>query len=162
MVPIRHVNRRSFLSQVVGGVFAGGGLLALVSGEAGAQPRRQRMTVDADPTDPARTGISDSDSGGNADPPEDGRGGPEARRRGVADTDSGANADPARRGRGPPHTRPPPARGSDSDPSDLPGWGRSARTLPPPPGPPPLGGVRGPASPGRFVICPGHRRCPRS
>ena len=101
-------DRRSFLARVAGGAIGGSALL-VIGNQAAAEPPAEgrRMAIDRDPSDPAResppepptpaTGVSDSDSGANADPAGRGR----ARRRSsITDSDAGANADAAGRGRG--------------------------------------------------------------
>jgi hypothetical protein len=63
-------------------------------------------TSDSDPNDPAGqgrrapTGVTDSDTGPNADPARGGRGGG-SQSCGPTDSDTGANGDPACQGRGP-------------------------------------------------------------
>lgn len=120
------LNRRSFLTKVMGVAILGGGATAAVAGAAHrAPPGSGNMIVDADPSDPARppsanstrSGCSDSDSGSSADPPGAGRrcG---SRNSGISDSDSGPNADPPNMGRGTAQAR------------------------------------------SRFIICPGHPRCP--
>ena len=95
MKPTRKISRRSFLTRVAGGAIAGGAALTILgeSAEAG-------QVSDRDPSDPAgrgRTGITDNDSGNNADRAGHGRGG---RRSGITDNDRGRSADPAGNGRG--------------------------------------------------------------
>lgn len=157
-------SRRSFLAQAIGGSFAGAAALVLGPSAARAQPATRRLAVDADPNDPAHSGLNDRDSGSHTDPAGNGRGGPEARRRGVSDADQGGGADPARRGRGPAHrsagTR---FRGGAVD-TDRRARADAAGTGGPPSPPPPIARpapVAGPAPRERFVICPGNRRCPR-
>jgi len=155
-------SRRSFLAQAVGASIAGAAALVLGAPALAAQERRgeRRLRVDADPNDPAHTGLTDTDAGGHADPAGNGRGGSEARRRGISDADEGSGADPERRGRGPVH-RGAAARGGfragsvdrDSGPSaDATGRGGGSRP-----------GVAAPVArpTERFVVCPGNRRCPR-
>ncbi|MCB1388935.1 MAG: hypothetical protein KDK12_07315, partial [Rhodobacteraceae bacterium] len=48
----------------------------------------------------AQSGITDSDTGGSADPAGNGRGSGGGSRSGLTDSDSGASADPAGNGRG--------------------------------------------------------------
>ena len=153
MRPVRPINRRSFLARVVGGAIVGGPGLALLGTRAAAQ--EARMVVDTDPSDPARLPLTDRDEGATADPASFGRGGAEQRRAGVTDADIGHAKDPPQLGRGPmpprrtPDRRPsvaPSRPMSDSDPSDVAGYGRRS-------------GGGGPTS--RFVSCPGHPRCPR-
>ena len=155
-------SRRSFLAQAIGGGLAGAAALVLGPPSLGAQDRagQRRLPVDADPGDPAHSGLTDSDSAANADPAGNGRGGAEARRPGISDADQGSGADPARRGRGPVH-RGANARarfrgGSvDTDSgatADVAGRGGSPRPARP---------AARPAPRERFVVCPGNRRCPR-
>lgn len=155
-------SRRSFLAQAIGGSAAGAAALVLGAPSLAAQdrPGQRRLPVDADPNDPAHSGLSDRDSGSHADPAGNGRGGPEARRRGVSDADQGSGADPVRRGRGPAHRSAgarPRFRGGSAD-TDSGATADATGT----------GGAPSPAPPSvqsapreRFVVCPGNRRCPR-
>lgn len=106
MVPMRKLNRRSFLARVAGGVLAGGGALAVI-----APSHAQTGITDRDPSDRVGygrgggTGITDADSGPGADPAGRGRGASGPPRgvgeyTGVTDADTGAGADPPQRGRG--------------------------------------------------------------
>jgi hypothetical protein len=95
MKPTRKISRRSFLTRVAGGAIAGGAALTILgeSAEAG-------QVSDRDPTDAAGrgyTGVTDNDSGSNADRAGHGRG---RRRTGITDNDRGAGADAAGYGRG--------------------------------------------------------------
>ena len=101
----RPLDRRSFLTQVMGVAALGGCATARVPARAPAA--QSRMVVDADPSDPARplpeparpSSCSDSDAGPAADPANAGRrcG---SRATGISDSDSGSNADPPQVGRG--------------------------------------------------------------
>ena len=75
-----HRNRRSFLTRAIGVSAAGAAALVLGAPSEGAQGAR-RLRVDADPNDPAHSGLTDSDRGAHSDPPGNGRGGRSARRR---------------------------------------------------------------------------------
>lgn len=159
-------SRRSFLAQAVGGSLAGAAALVLGGPDLAAQdrPGQRRLPVDADPGDPAHSGLSDSDSGSQADPAGNGRGGPEARRRGVSDADRGSAADPARRGRGPAHRSAgarPPFRGGSVDTDSGASADATGRGGSPSPGRTAARPAPRPAPRERFVICPGNRRCPR-
>lgn len=108
MNPTRKLNRRSFLFTVAGGAITAGGALGIVSDEA-----RALQVTDCDPSDPA------------------GRGSGRTPRTGVTDSDSGGNADRGGCGRG---TRPPTGSAqpgstgiTDSDPTDRAGYGRGSR-----------------------------------
>lgn len=81
MEPTRRPSRRSFLSQVLGGV-VGVGALAMVAGRAGAQ---------------AYSGVTDSDTGNVRDRPGYGVG----TRNRYTDQDTGPNRDAQFHGRGP-------------------------------------------------------------
>ena len=117
----RKVNRRSFVTSVLGGVVIGGGATALVTGQAGAQHTRYSGVTDSDVGEHAdrpgygvgtRNNYTDQDRGPNADAQFHGRG-PNGRAegsasgngrydepvRGCSDTDGGPGADPAGRGR---------------------------------------------------------------
>ncbi len=83
MEPSRKPSRRSFLNQVLGGA-AAGGALALFAGRAKAQNTRY-------------SGVTDTDTGPNADRPGYGVG----TRNNYTDQDTGPNADPQFHGRGP-------------------------------------------------------------
>ena len=114
----RRLNRRSFFGQVAGGA-AAIGALSLIGGEARAGQ-----------TGPY-TGVTDSDSGSNADNAGHGRGPggnasglpaqPQTGQTGYSDSDSGAGADPSGGGR---RGRPTQTGITDSDPSDPYGQGR--------------------------------------
>ena len=80
----RRVTRRSFLSSVTAGIIAGGSAITLVAGSARAQGRTY-------------TGVTDADTGSNADSPGYGRG----NRNVYTDQDTGPNADAQFHGRGP-------------------------------------------------------------
>lgn len=80
----RKLNRRSFFGTVLGGAMAGGGATMLVTGRAQAQNTRY-------------SGVTDSDTGGNADRPGYGVG----TRNRYTDQDTGPNADRQFEGRGP-------------------------------------------------------------
>ena len=74
MRPRRKLSRRSFMGRIVGGTVATGALALVGGGQARAQ------VTDQDPNDPAGQGrgsggVTDSDSGSNADPAGRGRGG---------------------------------------------------------------------------------------
>jgi len=163
---IGHRNRRSFLTRAIGVSVGGAAALVLGAPSHGAQGER-RLRVDADPNDPAHSGLTDADRGAHSDAPGNGRGGRSARRRGVEDADAGASADPARRGRGPARGEPRRRTGmTDSDPTDPVAQGRARRRSSAGPtdtdsGPnaDAIGSGRGPQE--RFINCPGHRRCPR-
>lgn len=154
-------SRRSFLAQAIGGSVAGAAALVLGVPSVGAQDRagQRQLRVDADPSDPAHTGLSDSDGGAHSDPAGNGRGGPSARRRGVTDADQGGNADPARLGRGPVRSgsgrdrrssgRTDTDSGASADATGRGGSPNPGRT------------AARPAPRERFVVCPGNRRCPR-
>jgi hypothetical protein len=79
----RRVTRRSFLSTVTAGITASGAM-AFVAGSARAQGRTY-------------TGVTDADTGANADSPGYGRG----NRNVYTDQDTGPNADAQFHGRGP-------------------------------------------------------------
>ena len=79
----RKVTRRSFLSSVTAGITAGGAMV-FIAGAARAQGRTY-------------TGVTDSDTGSNADAPGYGRG----TRNVYTDQDTGPNADAQFHGRGP-------------------------------------------------------------
>lgn len=181
-IMLRRLNRRSFLSRIVGASAIGGGALSLVLGKSFAQaPQPRTCLTDTDSSDrpdfgtrtgltdrdsqdavgrgtltqhtdadthdlanrgrswrcPApqqtgitdhdtganadragygRTGVTDNDSGPNADRPGYGRGGSAG---GASDNDSGPGADPAGRGRGSNRMG-----ASDSDATDSMGHGR--------------------------------------
>lgn len=86
------MSRRSFLTRVAGGTVAVGAV-ATVAGASMLQ-----RSTDADPSDAGgngRTGITDSDSGGNANQANHGTGAT-----GLTDSDSGACADTGGHGRG--------------------------------------------------------------
>lgn len=83
MEPTRKPSRRSFLHQVLGGVAVGGALVAF-SDRAGAQNTRY-------------SGVTDSDTGNNADRPGYGVG----TRSQYTDQDTGPNRDAQFHGRGP-------------------------------------------------------------
>ena len=90
MKPTRKISRRSFLGRVAGGAIAGGAALTVLGETAHAQ------VSDRDPSDaPGRgyTGVTDNDSGSNADRANHGRG----RQSGITDHDPG---DPPGNGRG--------------------------------------------------------------
>ena len=97
MKPTRKLNRRSFLNRVAGGLAASGGAFALMWA-----PRARAQHTDTDNQDVpllgrgGNTGVTDRDTGTNADPIGRGRG---QRPSGYSDTDAG---DPEGRGvRGP-------------------------------------------------------------
>jgi len=159
-------NRRSFLTRAIGVSAAGAAALVLGAPSEGAQGGR-RLRVDADPNDPAHSGLTDADRGAHSDPPGNGRGGRSARRRGVEDADAGASADPVRRGRGPIRGR---HHQSTERPAPVPpapatqgmaGGRPPARSTDTDSGPnsDAIGSGGGPQE--RFITCPGHRRCPR-
>ena len=79
----RRVTRRSFLSSVTAGITAGGAM-AFMAGSARAQGRTY-------------TGVTDADTGANADSPGYGRGTHNV----YTDQDTGPNADAQFHGRGP-------------------------------------------------------------
>lgn len=83
MKPTRKLSRRSFLGRVAGGAVAGGAL-AMFAGPARAQNTRY-------------SGVTDSDTGANADRPGYGVG----TRNHYTDRDTGPNADAQFHGRGP-------------------------------------------------------------
>jgi hypothetical protein len=123
MKPTRKLSRRSFMATVAGGV-AGAGALLIVAQPAKAIQTDTDSGPNADPlgggnrhvsvTDkdigphsdqsiPARggvSGITDNESGRQADPGNNGRGPRAVRRRGITDRDSGRYADPAGLNRG--------------------------------------------------------------
>jgi len=133
MKPTRRLNRRSFFRQVAGGAVAAGAL-GVIGGEARAWQ-----------TGPY-TGVTDNDSGGNADNAGHGRGpggnasghpqgvtdsdvyDPSGAGRGggtgYSDSDSGPGADPSGRGR---RGRAVQTGRTDSDPTDAYGQGQGAR-----------------------------------
>jgi len=112
MKPTRKLSRRSFLARVAGGAVAGGAALTVLGETA------QAGQTDTDPGDPVgggRTGVTDNDSGSNADRAGYGRGrrrsgitdgdpgdpvGNGRGRSGITDNDRGSHADPAGNGRG--------------------------------------------------------------
>jgi hypothetical protein len=99
----RKVTRRSFLSSVTAGLTAGGAM-AFVAGAARAQGRTY-------------TGVTDADTGSNADAPGYGRG----TRNVYTDQDTGPNADAQFHGRGPAGQR-------EGGPSGGGNYGREATT----------------------------------
>ena len=82
MKATRKLNRRSFVASVLGGIAAGGGATALVTGDAAAQ---------------TYSGVTDADTGTVRDRPGYGVG----TRNRYTDRDTGPNADPQFQGRGP-------------------------------------------------------------
>src|SRR5688572_15543472 len=93
MKPTRKISRRSFLGRVAGGALVGGAALTVLGESA------QAVQSDNDPTDASGrgyTGVTDNDSGSNADRAGHGR----SRRSGLTDNDTGSNADAAGNGRG--------------------------------------------------------------
>jgi len=78
----RSINRRSFLTRVVGGTVAGGGAFALIAGSPGLAQNY--------------SGVTDCDAGQGADRPGYGRG----VRNQHTDSDTGPGADPRCQGRG--------------------------------------------------------------
>jgi hypothetical protein len=115
----RKLNRRSFLASVAGGVAAGGGAVALLTGRAEAQTYTGVTDADLQPVRDRpgygtgnRSVHTDSDTGPTADAQFHGRG-PAGREEGApsgtgrygdtpsgcSDSDSGSTADPGGRGR---------------------------------------------------------------
>lgn len=156
MTPRKSLNRRSFMSRIVGGAI-GGGALGVVSGHGA-------MATDNDPSDPASpptnrpyTGISDRDS---SDPANYGSTNPPTRNgrpyTGFSDHDTG---DPAGYGSTMPSTQNgrPYTGITDRDPSDPRDHGRGA-TGGNPPGPNgrPYTGItdRDPSDPARYGRSP--------
>ncbi len=144
MKPSRKLSRRSFFSQVAGGVIAGGGALAAMTGKARAQ------VTDSDPRDVpgagTGTGITDTDTGAIRDPIGRGRGSRPPPRSGCSDNDAGDPTGNGRRCRQYPNDAsddgadaPPRRTGlTDSDRgspnADMEGFGRGNATTRPPSG----------------------------
>lgn len=113
----RRPSRRSFLARVLGAGTAYGAT-ALVSGAHAQHVRTWSATEAA-----CASGLTDSDSGRNADPAGNGRG-----TGGVTDNDTGAEADPVGQGRGSKSAHGP----TDSDSgveADPAGQGRGGRRM---------------------------------
>jgi hypothetical protein len=101
----KRLNRRSFMTRVVGAA-AAIGATAAVTGEAAAQNYTGRTDSDtgsyADRAGYGRTGLTDNDSGNGSDRAGYGRGGGGGGggTTGLTDSDAGGNADRAGNGRG--------------------------------------------------------------